>query len=90
MKNLWLALAASFFFLEPFYSIGQNSSLLQYPLTEKTNQADDYHGTKVPDPYRWLENDTSAETKAWVQQENKLTFGYLGKIPFRDRLRQRI
>jgi len=90
MKNLWLAVIASFFFLEPFYSVGQNSSVLQYPLTEKTNQVDDYHGTKVPDPYRWLENDTSAETKAWVQLENKLTFGYLGKIPFRDRLRQRI
>src|SRR3984893_18999412 len=90
MKNLWLAEASSFFFLEPFYSKGQNSSLLQYPLTEKTNQTDDYHGTKVPDPYRWLENDTSAETKAWVQQENKVTFDYLSQIPFRKQWQKRI
>ncbi|NOY36257.1 MAG: S9 family peptidase [Chlorobi bacterium] len=63
---------------------------LHYPVARKTDQADDYFGTKVPDPYRWLENDTSAETAAWVKAENEVTFGYLEKIPFRDKIRERI
>src|SRR5438445_2879448 len=61
----------------------QNSSTtrLVYPLTRTTNVVDDYHGVKVADPYRWLEDDNSPETKAWVEVENKITFDYLGKIP---------
>src|SRR5438128_699779 len=51
-----------------------------YPLTRKTNVVDDYHGVKVADPYRWLEDDNSPETKVWVEAENKVTFGYLQKI----------
>ena len=90
MKFFCFVLVAFFFFLEPFYSISQKNTILIYPVTEKTNQVDEYHGTKVADPYRWLENDTSVETKAWVQEENKLTFEYLGKIPYRERLRKRI
>ena len=54
---------------------------LAYPKTAKGDVIDDYFGTKVPDPYRWLENDTSAETKAWVIEENKVTDNYLSKIP---------
>jgi prolyl oligopeptidase len=73
-----------------FFSIAQNASPLTYPETKKVDQVDDYHGTMVADPYRWLENDTSMETKAWVEQENKVTFGYLNKIPYRDALKKRI
>ena len=54
--------------------------------TRKVDHVDTYHGTKVPDPYRWLEDDTSAETAAWVEAQNKVTFAYLEKIPFRDQL----
>lgn len=63
---------------------------ITYPSTKKVAQVDNYHGTVVEDPYRWLENDTSAETKAWVAEENKVTNKYLEKIPFRDELRKRI
>jgi prolyl oligopeptidase len=61
-----------------------------YPITKEVDVVDDYHGTKVRDPYRWLEDDNSGETKAWVTEQNKITFDYLDKIPFRTALRQRI
>ncbi len=55
---------------------------INYPQTKKkTDQVDDYFGTKIADPYRWLENDTSSETKAWVEAQNKVTFNYLHQIP---------
>ena len=63
---------------------------VHYPEAKKTAQTDDYFGTKVADPYRWLEDDNSAETKAWVDEENKVTFSYLDKIPFRDRVKKRL
>lgn len=63
---------------------------LDYPETRKVDHVDDYFGTKVADPYRWLEDDNAAEVKAWVEAQNALTFSYLDKIPFRDRLRARI
>lgn len=62
----------------------------QYPSTRKVDHTDDYHGTKVADPYRWLEDDNSADTKAWVQEQNKVTFDYLNKIPYRAQWRKRI
>jgi prolyl oligopeptidase len=61
-----------------------------YPITRTTNQVDIYHGVTVPDPYRWLEDDNSAETKAWVEAQNKVTFDYLKKIPRRDAIRKRM
>jgi len=63
---------------------------LVYPQTKKVEQIDEYFGTLVEDPYRWLENDTSTETAEWVAAQNKLTFGYLEKIPFRDKIRDRL
>ena len=62
----------------------------QYPDTRKTDQADDYFGTKVSDPYRWLEDDRSDETKAWVIAQNKVTTGYIAQIPFRDAIKKRL
>jgi len=64
--------------------------LLAYPKTIQTNQVDDYGGVKVSDPYRWLEDDNSAGTKAWVEAQNKVTFGYLDKIPERKNIRDRL
>jgi prolyl oligopeptidase len=72
-------------------SAGQTSSHpLAYPEAKRGDQVDDYHGTKVADPYRWLEDTDSAETHAWVEAENKLTFGYLEKIPYRQAIRDRL
>ncbi|HTU99540.1 MAG TPA: prolyl oligopeptidase family serine peptidase [Luteitalea sp.] len=61
-----------------------------YPQTKTVAQVDDYFGTKVADPYRWLEDDNAADTKAWVEAENAVTFGYLDKIPARAAIRQRL
>ena len=64
---------------------------ISYPATMRdTTAGDTYFGTKVPDPYRWLENDTSLATQDWVKVENKVTRDYLGKIPFREDLRARL
>lgn len=63
---------------------------LEYPYTKKVNQIDDYHGVHVEDPYRWLEDLDSSATKAWVEAQNKVTFGYLEKIPARERLKKRL
>jgi prolyl oligopeptidase len=63
---------------------------LQYPATRKVDHADTYHGVKVPDPYRWLEDDTSAETAAWIEAQNKITFPYLERIPYRRQFQDRV
>ena len=63
---------------------------LNYPKAQKDGTVDEYFGVKVADPYRWLENDTSAQTAAWVEAENKVTNAYLQKIPFRARLLKRL
>ena len=63
---------------------------INYPVTRKDSQTDNYFGTEVADPYRWLEDDTSEETKTWVNAENKCTEDYLLKIPFRDSLKARM
>jgi len=61
-----------------------------YPATRTTNQIDFYNGVSVADPYRWLEDDNSPETKAWVVAQNAVTFDFLKKIPQRDRIRKRL
>jgi prolyl oligopeptidase len=63
---------------------------LVYPPAAKGPTVDDYHGTKVADPYRWLENPASPETRAWIEAENKLTFDFLEKIPSRVHFRERL
>jgi prolyl oligopeptidase len=63
---------------------------LPYPKAAKDGTVDDYFGVKVADPYRWLENDTSAQTAAWVEAENQVTNAYLQKIPFRGKLLNRL
>ncbi len=65
-------------------------SQIKYPETKKVNQVDDYFGTKVSDPYRWLEDDNSEETKHWVNEENQVTEQYLSSIPFRDKVKNRL
>ncbi len=61
-----------------------------YPQSATVEQVDDYHGTLVADPYRWLEDTDSAETRVWIEAQNKLTFGFLEGIPEREALRQRL
>src|SRR5271170_7147380 len=63
---------------------------LPYPAARKSDQLDDYHGTKVADPYRWLEDDNSAETLAWVTAQNQVTLNYLQQIPYCSQLKQRL
>lgn len=63
---------------------------IAYPETRKGDVADDYFGTNVPDPYRWLEDDNAPEVEEWVERQNEVTFAYLENIPYRDRIRQRL
>ena len=63
---------------------------MTYPTTRTGDQVDTYHGVSVADPYRWLEDDTSAETAAWVEAQNKVTFAHLESIPFRAALTARL
>jgi prolyl oligopeptidase len=64
-------------------------SNIEYPETKKTDTVDVYFGTEVQDPYRWLEDDMSEETKVWVEAQNNVTFSYLEDIPFREKLKKR-
>ena len=63
---------------------------LTYPVTRMGNVVDTIFGTPVPDPYRWLEDDMSEETAAWVKEQNTVTFGYLEKIPYREQIKERL
>jgi prolyl oligopeptidase len=63
---------------------------LTYPESKRGEQVDEYHGEKVADPYRWLEDVDSAATKAWVEAQNKVTFGYLEQIPQRAAIKERL
>lgn len=63
---------------------------IAYPTTHKGDVVDDYHGTKIADPFRWLEDDHSEKTKAWVKAQNRVTFGFLEQIPQRPKIRERL
>ena len=75
-----------------FIMIGcqNNVQQIKYPDTRESDHTDVYHGVSVADPYRWLEDDMSDETADWVKSQNKITFRYLKKIPFRRKLEKRI
>ncbi|WP_345091472.1 prolyl oligopeptidase family serine peptidase [Flavobacterium chungnamense] len=72
----------------PITLMSQNK--MQYPTTTKGQVTDTYFYTKVADPYRWLEDDRSEETGSWVKEQNRLTYDYLSKIPYRDALKSRL
>jgi prolyl oligopeptidase len=76
--------------LTMIFMISCQQQKFNYPVTAKENQVDDYFGTKVADPYRWLEDDTSAQTAAWVKAENAVTFAYLEQIPYRQKIQDRL
>ena len=63
---------------------------LKYPKSRRVNHLDIIHGVKVPDPYRWLEDIDSPETRAWIEEQNKVTFRYLEAVPERERIRNRM
>jgi prolyl oligopeptidase len=83
-------LAISTLTLAVSVAFGATTEKFDYPQTKKVDQVDDYFGTKIADPYRWLEDDNAADTKAWVQAENRVTFGYLDKIEYRSQVRDRL
>ena len=76
MRNLF------FFFLISLSQITQ--AQFQYPVTRKVDVKDNYHGTLIADPYRWLEDDNSEDTHQWVNAQNQVTSTYLSTIPFRN------
>jgi prolyl oligopeptidase len=67
-----------------------HNTKIEYPITRKGTVVDTIFGTPVPDPYRWLEDDKSDETAAWVKEQNRVTFGYLDQIPYRAEIRERL
>jgi len=73
-----------------FLTVSVPAQKFDYPKPRRGDQVDDYHGTKVADPYRWMEDTESAETKAWIEAENKLTNSYLSTIPQRDGIKKRL
>jgi prolyl oligopeptidase len=74
----------------PASTESQAPARLSYPAARKDDVVDDYHGTRVADPYRWLENPDSSESRQWIEAQNQLAFGYLEKIPVRARIKQRM
>lgn len=91
MKRLpILALLTLFFLVACKTNQNQESKPIQYPETTKSTHTDTYHGTEVPDPYQWLEDDLSAETGAWVEAQNEVTGGFLNGIDFKTNLKTRI
>ncbi len=89
MKKTMLILIAISIVLA-FAACQKSAGKLAYPATKKVDQVDNYFGTVVADPYRWLEDDNAEEVKQWVQAENAVTFGYLDTIPFRPKIKARL
>lgn len=90
-KPLILGLfAMSLFACKQGQKPAEKITLMTYPETKKDATTDNYFGTTIADPYRWLENDTSAETAKWVAAENKVTQNYLSQIPYRADIKKRL
>ncbi|OYZ32490.1 MAG: S9 family peptidase [Sphingobacteriales bacterium 17-39-43] len=94
MKSFQHFVMAAALLIDPLCGIAQhtspNTNKMAYPKTNKIDIADTYFGNTINDPYRWLEDDRSAETKAWVEAENKVTQNYLNRIPFRPAIKSRL
>ncbi|MCR5863447.1 prolyl oligopeptidase family serine peptidase [Flavobacterium sp. J372] len=90
MKKLILTMAAVSSLTATAQTTMDATPKRKYPTTKKDNTKDVYFGTEIADPYRWLEDDRSAQTAAWVAEQNEVTFEYLDKIPFRDAIRERM
>ncbi|MDL2227587.1 prolyl oligopeptidase family serine peptidase [Odoribacter sp. OttesenSCG-928-L07] len=88
MKNLIL-ITVIISIMTTFSSCNQNKGI-KYPETKKIDHVDEYFGTQVADPYRWLEDDMSDETAEWVKAQNEVTFAYLDQIPFRAKMKERL
>ncbi|MDD2550012.1 MAG: prolyl oligopeptidase family serine peptidase [Bacteroidales bacterium] len=86
MKKIIIIFISSIFIL----GTSCNRSKVEYPKTQKGDVVDNYFGTDVPDPYRWLEDDQSEDVASWVNAQNEVTFNYLNQIPFRDALKNRL
>ena len=71
-------------------TLAVSQTAIKYPAARKSDTTDAYHGVKVADPYRWLEDSDSAESVAWIAAENKLTEDYLASIPARQRFKDRL
>jgi prolyl oligopeptidase len=88
LKKICLSVAACAVFSAN--SLAQESKMFSYPKAKKVDQVDVYHGMKVADPYRWLENPDAPESREWIDAQNKITFDYLSKIPQREQIKQRL
>src|SRR5688572_13613642 len=91
MKNTWVWILLTGAWMTMPASVAAEKSL-NYPQTQRVDQVDDFHGTRVKDPYRWLEQDVreSSEVAAWVEAQNKVTFGYLEALEQREAIRRRL
>ena len=78
------------FIIPLLFTMASCNHKIKYPVTKKVNTVDNYFGTKVADPYRWLENDTSTATAGWVKEQNQVTNNYLSNIPFREKIREKL
>jgi len=83
-RSLFVLTVLSFMF------VTINGQKYQYPNPKKVNQVDDYHGVKVPDPFRWLEDPDAADSREWITAQNKITDAYLATIPEREMIKQRL
>lgn len=90
MKNIFLVVFSLALFMGCKEESKRTAMTLEYPETKKVDTVDTYFGTEVTDPYRWLEDDLSDETAAWVKAQNEVTFGFLDKIPFRNEINNRL
>ncbi|MEX0997125.1 MAG: prolyl oligopeptidase family serine peptidase [Flavobacteriaceae bacterium] len=90
MKTIFLVVFSLALFMGCKEENKRAAMTLEYPETKKVDTVNTYFGTEVPDPYRWLEDDLSDETAAWVKAQNEVTFGFLDQIPFRNEINNRL